>query len=164
MIQRMPLQLTVSCFSKIQIGFSFWYRLIRVVSDKGPLNVCVCVCVFQGVQLPPFAPMFGRPCMRPRIHVLRSSAVSCSLDAGACLSLRLVDVDVVRRRRILAPSDAARPVRAPSRRPGAVDLPGGGRPRRSPSRGPAGAVDPGRRGGGRRGPGDDPRGRSAGDE
>ena len=52
MIQRMPLQLTVSCFSKIQIGFSFWYRLIRVVPDKGPLNGCVCVCVFQGVHLP----------------------------------------------------------------------------------------------------------------
>jgi len=42
--QRMPLPLTVSCFSKIQIGFPFWYRLTWVVPDKGPLNVCVCVC------------------------------------------------------------------------------------------------------------------------
>jgi len=42
--QQMPLPLTVSCFSKIQIGF--WYWLTRVVPDKGPLNVCVCVCVF----------------------------------------------------------------------------------------------------------------------
>ena len=43
--QLMPLPLTVSCFSKIQI-LPFWYRLTRVVLDKGPLNVCVCVCVY----------------------------------------------------------------------------------------------------------------------
>jgi len=59
--QLMPLPLTVSCFSKIQIGFTFlvpaypgcpgkeavkwlcvvlpfWYRLTRVVPGKGPLN------------------------------------------------------------------------------------------------------------------------------
>ena len=46
MAQLMPLPLTVSCFSKIQIGFLlFWYRLTRVVADKGPLNGCVRVCV-----------------------------------------------------------------------------------------------------------------------
>jgi len=39
----MPLPLTVSCFSKIQIGFAFWSRLTWVVLDKGPLNGCVCV-------------------------------------------------------------------------------------------------------------------------
>ena len=47
MAQLMPLPLTVSCFSKIQIGFTFlvtfWYRLTRVDLDKGPLNGCVCV-------------------------------------------------------------------------------------------------------------------------
>jgi len=31
--------------SKIQIGLPFWYRLTRVVREKGPLNRCVCVCV-----------------------------------------------------------------------------------------------------------------------
>ena len=43
----MPLPLTVSCFSKIQIGLPFWYWLTRVVADKEPLNrsVCVCMCV-----------------------------------------------------------------------------------------------------------------------
>jgi len=41
--QLMPLPLTVSCFSKIQIGFTFWHRLTWVVVDKGPLNGCVCV-------------------------------------------------------------------------------------------------------------------------
>jgi len=41
MAQLMPLPLTVSCFSKIQIGLPFWYPLTWVVSDKGPLNECV---------------------------------------------------------------------------------------------------------------------------
>ena len=53
----MPLPLTVSCFSKIQIGFTFLLPADRIVPDKGPLNgvcvcvracvhrVCVCVCV-----------------------------------------------------------------------------------------------------------------------
>jgi len=44
MAQLMPLLLTVSCFSKIQIGFTFRYWLTWVVPEKGPLNVCVCVC------------------------------------------------------------------------------------------------------------------------
>jgi len=43
MAQMMPLPLTVSCFSEIQIGLPFWYRLTRVVPEKGPLNGCVCV-------------------------------------------------------------------------------------------------------------------------
>ena len=41
MAQLMPLPLTVSCFSKIQTGLPFWYRLTRVVPEKGPLNGCV---------------------------------------------------------------------------------------------------------------------------
>jgi len=44
MSQLMPLPLTVSCFSKIQIGFTFWYWLTWVVPEKRPLNGCVCVC------------------------------------------------------------------------------------------------------------------------
>ena len=44
MVQLMPLPLTVSSFSKIQIS-PFWYRLTKVVPEKGQLNVCVCVCV-----------------------------------------------------------------------------------------------------------------------
>jgi len=42
--QLMPLLLTVTCFSKIQIGLPFWYRLTRVVREKGPLNRYVSVC------------------------------------------------------------------------------------------------------------------------
>jgi len=46
MAQLMPLVLTVSCFSKIQIDFTFLVAAhpgsTRVVLDKGPLKGCVC--------------------------------------------------------------------------------------------------------------------------
>ena len=42
MAQLMPLPLTVSCFSKIQTGFTFLVPAhLGIVPDKGPLNVCV---------------------------------------------------------------------------------------------------------------------------
>jgi len=41
----MPLPLAVSCFSKIQIGFTFLVLAHPGSPGKGPLNVCVCVCV-----------------------------------------------------------------------------------------------------------------------
>ena len=50
MAQLMPLPLIVSCFSKIQIGLPFWYRLTRVVPEKGPLNG-MCVCVWTCLDL-----------------------------------------------------------------------------------------------------------------
>ena len=43
MAQRMPLPLTVSCFSKIQIGFTFLVPAHPGSPGKGPLNGCVCV-------------------------------------------------------------------------------------------------------------------------
>jgi len=43
MAQLMPLPLTVSCFSKIQIGFAFLVPAHPGSLEKGPLNVCVCV-------------------------------------------------------------------------------------------------------------------------
>jgi len=43
--QPMPLPLTVSCFSKIQIGFTFLVPAHTGSPGKGPLNGCVCVCV-----------------------------------------------------------------------------------------------------------------------
>ena len=45
MVQLMPLPLTVSCFSKIKIGFTFLVPAHPGSLGKGPLNVCVCVCV-----------------------------------------------------------------------------------------------------------------------
>jgi len=51
MAQLMPLPLTVSCFSKTQIGFTFWYRPTWVVPDKGPLNRCVWGCQWLSSSL-----------------------------------------------------------------------------------------------------------------
>jgi len=44
MVQLMPLPLTVSCFSIIQIGFTFLVPAHLGSPGKGPLNGCVCVC------------------------------------------------------------------------------------------------------------------------
>ena len=43
MVQLMPLPLTVSCFSKIQIGFAFLYL---DSPGKRAVKRCVCVCVY----------------------------------------------------------------------------------------------------------------------
>jgi len=51
MSQLMPLPLTVSCYSKIQIGFTFLVPAHPGSPDKGPLNVCVCVCAFSALTL-----------------------------------------------------------------------------------------------------------------
>ena len=45
MAQLMPLQLTISCFNKIQSGFTFLIPAYLGSPGKWPLNVCVCVCV-----------------------------------------------------------------------------------------------------------------------
>jgi len=42
MAQLMPLPLSVSCFSKIQIGFTFLVPADLGSPGKGPLNGCVC--------------------------------------------------------------------------------------------------------------------------
>ena len=43
MSQLMPLPLTVSCFSKFQIGFTFLVPAHLGSPGKGPLNGCVCL-------------------------------------------------------------------------------------------------------------------------
>jgi len=46
MAQLMPLSLTVSCFSKVQIGFTFLVPAHPGSPGKGAVKrVCVCVCV-----------------------------------------------------------------------------------------------------------------------
>ena len=52
MAQLMPLPLTVSCSSKSRLVLPFWYQLIRVVPDEGPLNgcCCCCCCCLEGAQ------------------------------------------------------------------------------------------------------------------
>jgi len=56
MAQLMPLPLTVSCFSKIQIGFTFLVPAHPGSPDKGPLNGCVCVCegTARSLKVPEF--------------------------------------------------------------------------------------------------------------
>jgi len=44
MAQLMPLLLTISCFSRIQIGVAFLVPAHPGSPGNGPLNVCVCVC------------------------------------------------------------------------------------------------------------------------
>jgi len=56
--QLMPLPLTVSCSSKIQIGFTFLVPAHLGSPRKGPLNGCVCSsslqlwCIFQAEDVP----------------------------------------------------------------------------------------------------------------
>jgi len=55
--QLMPLPLTDSCFSKIQIGLTFLVLDHPGSPGKGPLNVCVCMCVlFNWMSINPFCP------------------------------------------------------------------------------------------------------------
>ena len=49
--QLMLLPLTVSYFSKIQIGFTFLVLAHTGSPGKGPLNGCVCVIVHETVLL-----------------------------------------------------------------------------------------------------------------
>jgi len=52
MAQRMPLPLTVSCFSKIQIGFSFLVPAQSSSPGQRTIKrVCVCVCVYVSVRV-----------------------------------------------------------------------------------------------------------------
>ena len=49
MVQLMPLPLTVSCFSKIQIGFTFLVPAYPGSPEQRAVKrvcVCVCVCVY----------------------------------------------------------------------------------------------------------------------
>jgi len=59
MARLMPLLLTVSCFSKIQIGFTFLVPAHPGSPRKGPLNVCVCVCVCISRTRRPVAAKFS---------------------------------------------------------------------------------------------------------
>jgi len=51
MAQLISLPLTVCCFSKIHIGFTFLVPADLFSPGKGPLNGCVCVCVCVSVTL-----------------------------------------------------------------------------------------------------------------
>ena len=83
--QLMPLPLTVCCFSKIQIGFTFLVPPQLGSPGKGPLNVpCVRACVRARAR--------ARVCVCVCLWRDPSSACRCSLlvlscrccEAGAC--------------------------------------------------------------------------------
>ena len=70
MAQLMPLPLTVSCFSKIQIGFTFLVPAHLGSPGKGPLNGCVCVCIITKVSNAHLCPNETRPpCTTSDAHV-----------------------------------------------------------------------------------------------
>ena len=48
--QLMPLPLTVSCFSKVQIGFTFLVPAHLGSPGKSPLNGCVCKIIEKRLQ------------------------------------------------------------------------------------------------------------------
>ena len=54
MAQLMPLPLMSLASVKSRLVLPFWYRLTWVVPDKGPLNVCVNVCVCVICRMAPF--------------------------------------------------------------------------------------------------------------
>jgi len=47
MAQLMPLPLASV---KSRLVLPFWYRLTRIVPDKGPLNWCMYVCMYVGLD------------------------------------------------------------------------------------------------------------------
>ena len=74
--QLMPLPLTVCCFSKIQIGFTF---LVPVhLSSPGKRAVCVCACVAVTAVATPPPPPIGE----------RSIVMTVSVCLSVCLSVR----------------------------------------------------------------------------
>ena len=91
--QLMPLPLTVSCFSKIQIGLTFLVlahpgspgqRAVKrvcvcIVPDKGPLNVCVCACVCVCVCA---CVCVTSNALQHSIVWHRNSSISCSLASS----------------------------------------------------------------------------------
>jgi len=87
MAQLMPLPLTVSCFSKIQAGFTF----LVPAHPGGPgqraiKRVCVCVCVHVCVQPRPSAvnmtlPAFAAECRAAALLLLSTGACSCMLTS-----------------------------------------------------------------------------------
>ena len=65
MAQLMPLPLTVSCFSKIQTGFTFLVPAHPGSPEKGPLNVCVCVCAKYMISCWPMTMTYDLRCQFP---------------------------------------------------------------------------------------------------
>jgi len=86
MAQLMSLPFTVSCFIKIQIGFTFLVPAKQGSPGKGPLNVCVYYMLFA---LSAFTLLAGRQEEHPacKNRAMRCCVVIC-LERGAdCLHM-----------------------------------------------------------------------------
>ena len=81
MVQLMPLPLTVSCFSKIQIGFTFLVLVYPGSPGQRAVKlVCVCVCV--------------RVCVCPSVRTCISACIwalptGLSSTSSCCAALRV---------------------------------------------------------------------------
>ena len=60
---------------KSRVVLPFWYRLIRVVSDKGPLNCCVCMFPWYFLTLVALIPML---CYSFEAHIFISGTSTLS--------------------------------------------------------------------------------------
>ena len=90
MAQLMPLQLTVSCFSKIQIGFTFLVPAHPGSPGQRAIKrVCVCVCVPSVLRRSPGKRAVKRVCV---CITTTKHGSSCRLVVAACIS-RLNSVD-----------------------------------------------------------------------
>ena len=90
MAQLMPLPLTVSCFSKIQIGFTSLVPAHLGSPGKGPLNGCVCVCVTGVVVRHPC--IFNWWCLTAE-HVFTIQGLANRDSWEEYLSVFLLEVD-----------------------------------------------------------------------
>ena len=90
----MPLPLTVSCFSKIQIGFAFLVLAQLGSPGKGPLNVCACACVCARAHAQLMAMQFASPITEFNLCVSAFSALTLLVGRQeghpACKKTRVV--------------------------------------------------------------------------
>ena len=88
MAQLMPLPLTVSCYSKIQIGFTFLVPAHMGSPGKRAVKrVCVCVCVCLGLSISQHLPQL--------VAVSCKTRVTLRIFHGIVLLLVVVVVVVV---------------------------------------------------------------------
>ena len=81
MAQLMPLPLTVSCFSKIQIGFTFLVTAHLGSPGKGPLNGCVYTVLIPSVLW--YCWLGNRKGIRPVKNWVVGAGVVICLEWGA---------------------------------------------------------------------------------
>ena len=81
MARLMPLSLTVSCFSKIQIGFTFLVPAHLGSPGKGPLNGCVCRCEKENVLKVLTIFTYFHKSLGPEVHVTYHSDIQTDMLA-----------------------------------------------------------------------------------